>query len=145
MLYSQGGRYVPSIPLPTYLLAVPHLALSLYPYSVPGKILILIDSRASPGWPNPPATKMLPLIRDVNNLLMLHFPDRVERVILYPLPGIMRTVWNAISKLLEERNRKLILVLAEKNAMLRLQEFITLDAFPEDARDMHQGVSNGEG
>ena len=48
---------------------------------------VMLDVRPGKGWANPQAYNMMPFIRAVGNLLHQHYPERLDKLFLYPLPG----------------------------------------------------------
>jgi hypothetical protein len=88
---------------------------------------------------------MIPLIKNVNSLLANHFPDRTHQIILYPIPGFMKPIWNTISLLLDKKARSQFYVLAGANSLTakvpkELQNFVSISIIPEDMRQFHAGL-----
>jgi len=65
------------------------------------KSTIVIDLRGGNGWSNPRPTAAIPFIKSVSSLLERHFPERLDRCVLYPLPRPMSPLWNVIRKFLD--------------------------------------------
>ena len=43
---------------------------------------VMLDVRPGKGWANPPAYNMMPFIKAVGNLLHLHYPERLDKLVL---------------------------------------------------------------
>mmetsp|Transcript_25684 Transcript_25684/g.48273 ORF Transcript_25684/g.48273 Transcript_25684/m.48273 type:complete len:428 (+) Transcript_25684:119-1402(+) len=145
VLYIQGGKFDPNIPVENYTLKVAKLLFDLFNFEDVGRAAVLVDCRAGKGWPNPRADKMIPLIKNVNSLLANHFPDRTHQIILYPIPGFMKPIWNTISLLLDKKARSQFYVLAGANSLTakvpkELQNFVSISIIPEDMRQFHAGL-----
>jgi hypothetical protein len=67
------------------------------------RITVLLDARGGDGWPNPPAWNVLPFIRALASTLAPNFPERLHRLVIYPVPWVASAVWSAASALLDER------------------------------------------
>ncbi|GMH81272.1 hypothetical protein TL16_g08877 [Triparma laevis f. inornata] len=145
VLYIQGGKFDPIIPVENYTLMVAKLLFDTFSFDSVGKAAVLVDCRAGKGWPNPRADKMIPLIKNVNSLLANHFPDRTHQIILYPIPGFMKPIWNTISMLLDKKAREQFFVLAGANSQTGkvpkdLGKFVRMEIIPEDMKEFHAGL-----
>jgi hypothetical protein len=147
MLYIQGGKYDPNVPLEDYNRAVAHCVNSLFAYDAPGELSLLVDTRPGKGegWHNPRPDKMIPIIKEINNLASKHYPGRVGHLILYPLPPLMIPIFNTIKLLLPEDIKSKFSVLGGSSSHSSkvpksLHEYISRDNLPEDARDLHVGL-----
>ena len=128
-----------------YILGLTHMVRTACPTLLEGKLTVLIDCRpGKSGWPNPRGDQMFPVILAVNNLLSSHFPERCSTVILYPLPAILKGLWKGVSRLLDDRARNIIKVLANewgRKVPLALGTYVSLQNFveEEDAYETHKG------
>eukprot|EP00980_Cylindrotheca_fusiformis_P021180 scaffold8136_cov127-Cylindrotheca_fusiformis.AAC.20 len=118
-------------------------------------VTILLDVRAGQGWPNPPAITMVNFIRTVTKVLESNFPERVSKLIIFPVPRLAQGVFNTIKVLFQSStSSKIVLVSgpasvdspAPKEAIqthidgevldlteeARLSSFIDSDEKPED-------------
>jgi len=50
------------------------------------RVVVALDVRPAPGWPNPPAYHLVGFIRHTVRALHRLFPDLLERCILFPIP-----------------------------------------------------------
>ena len=73
------------------------------PREEPGKFTVLIDARGGDNWPNPRPWSVLPWIRALVSTLTSNFPERLGRLVIYPVPWVATAVWSAASQLLDER------------------------------------------
>lgn len=62
------------------------------------KYTLAVDTRPAPGWPNVPVHHMLGMIRYTVNALHRLFPDRVARILVFPVPTLAVTVYECIAK-----------------------------------------------
>jgi hypothetical protein len=62
------------------------------------KMTVLLDVRAGEGWPNPLAVFMVGWIRKVTKILQSHYPERLETLILFPVPWAAMGVWGGIKR-----------------------------------------------
>eukprot|EP00538_Stauroneis_constricta_P004800 CAMPEP_0119565238 /NCGR_PEP_ID=MMETSP1352-20130426/29374_1 /TAXON_ID=265584 /ORGANISM="Stauroneis constricta, Strain CCMP1120" /LENGTH=445 /DNA_ID=CAMNT_0007614111 /DNA_START=92 /DNA_END=1426 /DNA_ORIENTATION=- len=60
------------------------------------RMTVVIDTRPGEGWPNPLAFTMISFVRRVAALLQALYPERCERLVVYPLPSIAIHVWRAV-------------------------------------------------
>lgn len=66
------------------------------------KITVCVDTRGGDGWRNPKAWSVLPWVRDLASTLSANFPERLERLVLFPIPWLATAVWSAATALLDE-------------------------------------------
>lgn len=52
------------------------------------KFTVLIDARGGNGWPNPRPWSVVPWIRVLASTLSANFPERLHRMIIFPVHGI---------------------------------------------------------
>ena len=86
-----------------YALAVAAYIDENVPREEPGKFTVLIDARGGDNWPNPRPWSVLPWIRALVSTLTSNFPERLGRLVIYPVPWVATAVWSAASQLLDER------------------------------------------
>ena len=64
-------------------------------------ITVLVDTRGSIGWANPSVNRnMVRLGQMAGKMLGQHFPERVLRIVVYPVPRIFSGVWSIIKPFL---------------------------------------------
>ena len=65
------------------------------------KVSLICELRGGRGWANPTPWSMLPFIRATSSLLGKHFPERLARMVLVPMPSSALWVWAAVQKFLD--------------------------------------------
>ena len=65
------------------------------------KVSLICDVRGGRGWANPTPWSLLPFIQATSSLLGRHFPERLKRMVLYPMPSSAVWVWAAAQKFLD--------------------------------------------
>lgn len=111
MISSNGTRIIHVLPAQmdaqlatpaTYALAVAiYLDLTLDPSSME-KITVVLDVRAGAGWANPTPMSLVPFIKIVASLLNDHFPERLSRLVLFPLPFAATFIFNMVKQFLDQ-------------------------------------------
>lgn len=145
ILFVQGARYDEEVDPEQYMLACCHALDTMLPPDDGRKCTILIDARPGEGWHNASAHKMLPFFRLACGQMPDNFPERVQRVILYPIPMIVKQLWVMVRGLLDKVTRDKFEILsgaATINAPCpaKLREVVLLDQLPKDAHEMHQAL-----
>jgi len=67
------------------------------------RTVVLVDTAAYAGMRNEPATRVLLYARRVASVLNKHFPGRLIKLIIFPVPSWADFVWRSIKPLLPER------------------------------------------
>ena len=65
------------------------------------KVSLICDVRGGRGWANPTPWSLLPFVQATSSLLGRHFPERLKRMVLYPMPSSAVWVWAAAQKFLD--------------------------------------------
>lgn len=60
------------------------------------KYTIVVDMRSGEGWPNTPAYMMVKFINTLVGVLQRRFPERVQSMLLFPMPWGTITIWSAV-------------------------------------------------
>jgi hypothetical protein len=66
------------------------------------KITVVLDVRAGTGWANPSPISLLPFIKIVAGLLNNYFPERLSRLVLFPLPRAATFLFNTAKTFLDQ-------------------------------------------
>ena len=66
------------------------------------KVTVLVDVRGGDGWPNPRPWSALPWLRVLARVLSANFPERLKRLVLFPVPWVASTAWTAASAFIDE-------------------------------------------
>ena len=106
------------------------------------RLVVLIDARSSKGWPNPSALKLVPFLRACASTIPDNYPERLRKVIVYPLPGWAKTLIGLVRKLLDPVTRdKIVLIKGDDSrdapCPKGLTKHCTLEMIPEHARPRH--------
>jgi len=141
--YVQGGRFDPNIPAENYVLFCAHTVDSIVKATEMTRVTVLIDVRAGDGWPNAPPHKMVSFFRLANQILTGNYPERAQRLIIYPIPTMLTYLWTTFSAMLDPVTREKFIVLGGDASLgapcpPQLLEYIAPDQFPEDVRPLHQ-------
>merc|ERR1712083_1070426 len=59
------------------------------------KLCYILDTRAGTGWPNPYVWNMLPFTSAFISVMTANFPERVDRVVVFPVPFLCRAFYAA--------------------------------------------------
>jgi hypothetical protein len=65
------------------------------------EFFVLLDVRPGLGWANTPAYNMMPFIKATGNLLHQHFPERLGKFLVYPLPRPAIWIWEMVKPFLD--------------------------------------------
>ena len=79
-----------------YAAAAASLLDAIMPRESMDRITILIDVDGVPGGACHTPLRLLPLIRELVVVLAGNFPERVERILVYPVPFALRWVWSTV-------------------------------------------------
>ncbi|KAL3809199.1 hypothetical protein ACHAXA_000728 [Cyclostephanos tholiformis] len=97
---------------PTYSLAVAlYLDRRLSRLTIE-KITLLCDVRGGRGWANPTPWSTLPFIQSTASLLGSHYPERLERLVLFPMPMSAIWVWSAAKKCLDPNTSSKVVIVS---------------------------------
>jgi len=95
------------------------------------KVSLICDVRGGRGWANPTPWSLLPFVQATSSLLGRHFPERLKRMVLYPMPSSAVWVWAAAQKFLDADTASKVVVVgldgASNNDDMNeeLEKFIT--------------------
>lgn len=96
------------------------------------KVSLICDVRGGRGWANPTPWSLLPFVQATSSLLGRHFPERLKRMVLYPMPSSAVWVWAAAQKFLDADTASKVVVVgldgtsSNNNGMHEeLEKFIT--------------------
>lgn len=142
----QGARYELETAEPQeYTLAICHVLDGIFEREE-DRVTVLIDVRRGAGWPNPPAIKLLPFIRACAQIISDHYPERLSRLILFPVPWVAKVILGIVQRLLDPVTfNKIILVTGDDqigspcNAK-ELRKYITKESLPEHSWPMYQDL-----
>ncbi|KAL7465262.1 hypothetical protein ACHAXS_005607 [Conticribra weissflogii] len=98
---------------PTYSLAAALYLDSLLRRTDAERLTLVCDVRGGRGWTNPTPMSTFPFIRSTSSLLGQHYPERLERMILFPMPKAAMWVWGAAQKCLDPNTASKVVVCSE--------------------------------
>ena len=104
------------------------------------------DTRGAEGWANPPATSLVGLIRELTGTLRANFPERMRRLVVYPVPWAATALWTMIQQFLDaETVAKVVLLSGPATRRSppppELFEYVALSEIRDDLRPRHEGSS----
>jgi CRAL/TRIO domain len=76
------------------------------------QLTLLIDARSGRGWPNLPALQMITFVRRLSTVLSLHFPCRLHKCIIYPMPRAALVIWKFFQVFLSPSLRQQMVLIA---------------------------------
>jgi len=86
------------------------------------RITLFVDVRGGRGWSNPTPWSTLPFIQSTASLLGSHYPERLERLVLVPMPRSAVWVWSAAQKCLDPNTASKVVVVSAKEGSSGLPE-----------------------
>jgi len=98
---------------PTYSLAAALYLDALLRRTDAERLTLVCDVRGGRGWANPTPMSTFPFIRSTSSLLGRHYPERLERMILFPMPKAAMWVWGAAQKCLDPNTASKVVVCSE--------------------------------
>lgn len=123
-------------PAQTYGLALAFYLDSLMDRDSDERRTILLDVRAGKGWSNPSAVFMVNYVCKIVKVLQRPFPGRLEKLIVYPMPGPALHIWNAIKWVFHTNVRnRIFLVPGTANTDSPLPKSYLLEWLDQDVLD----------
>lgn len=107
----EGARYDLDIDADAYVSMICEKLDKVLPAESPRRLVVLLDVRGGKGWPNPPAWKLLSFVRKCNAVIPNVYPERLETIVVYPLPTVLRYLGNMILALLDPVTRAKVVLL----------------------------------
>lgn len=106
------------------------------------KLTVLIDTRPLSGSPNVPILKLLPLIQQMSKTLSHQFPERLENLVVYPVPVTLSFIWGLVRPFLPTKTAEKIQLLTgpaagDSPCPVKLGKLVSLEALAEDDRPRH--------
>eukprot|EP00667_Euglena_gracilis_P016645 EG_transcript_17450 len=137
--YCQGARYDPAVDPEAYVQFCCHLIDQVATATDLNRVTIIIDTRGGPGWPNPSPKTMIGFFRLANQVLNANYPERAQRLIIYPIPSALVSMWSMCSLMLDSVTRKKFVMLSSDGRQCppKVFDYIDPDQFPLDAQPLH--------
>mmetsp|Transcript_14687 Transcript_14687/g.33752 ORF Transcript_14687/g.33752 Transcript_14687/m.33752 type:complete len:298 (+) Transcript_14687:342-1235(+) len=71
-------------------------------------LVVAVDVRGGKGWANPAPRALLSFVRTVSVVLERNFPERLSRVVLFPVPAAASYLWKVVKLFLDRATAKKI-------------------------------------
>lgn len=149
VLFVQVKRYDNKLEAPhTYALATAGLLERSIPSGHEGRFTVLVDVREAHGWPNPTTWQLLPFIKDVCGILKDNFPERLARVIVYPVPWFANVLWSEVQKVMDPKTAAKVQLFAnapeagENDVPPEVGRWVSLSSLPEVVHSRHKSLQD---
>lgn len=113
------------------------------------RFTVIVDTRAGAGWANPPIWHIVPVVRECIRVLGANYPERVQRIVIYPLPSAATMVWQAFKLVLGSYGSKVVLLdgpaSRDSPAPENLAEYVSYEQLREDIRQRHVSLLRQDG
>lgn len=110
---------------PTYSLAAALYLDRRFSRSSTERITLFCDLRGGRGWANPTPWSTLPFVQSTASLLGSHYPERLERLVLFPMPKSAIWVWSAAQKCLDPNTSSKVVIVSAGQEGKGLPEELT--------------------
>jgi hypothetical protein len=74
-------------------------------------LTVALDVRGGRGWANPKPMKLVPFIKKVSSCMEKNFPERLSKLILFPMPRAAAVLWEMIKRFLDPKTASKIAVI----------------------------------
>jgi len=106
------------------------------------KVSLLVDVRGDEAWPNRPGRQFVPVVRAVSKVLGDNFPERLHRLVVYPVPWAGVAVWKACQPFVDTTTAQKVVLIhgpSKRGAPCppELGEYVDYDQISEDRRHRH--------
>lgn len=148
ILLVEGARFDPSVDPAAYVALICLRMDEAFRANDDGKVVVLIDCRGGARWPNPPARKIVPLLRRIASVVPNVYPERLRNILVYPLvPWIGRLARGSMRMLDRVTRDKVVLMDGLEGhyapAPEALRDHVTHDLVPPHAADRHAVLRGG--
>jgi hypothetical protein len=75
------------------------------------KLTVVVDVRGGYGWANPKPNKLVPFIKMVTGCMEKNFPERLSKLVLFPMPRAAAVLWGVIKRFLDPNTASKIAVI----------------------------------
>ena len=102
IVFTPGAMLDPSAGTPMqYAMAASEVLNSRLPPDSSHRVTIMVDTKGIKGGTNPPAQNLVPYLIELCKVLGPNFPERLARLLVYPVPWPARWLWYAIKPFLD--------------------------------------------
>ena len=110
-------------------------------------LTVLLDTRAREGAANVPGIQMVPFGQQVSRCLSDNCPERLSRIVVYPVPFALSFIWGLVRPFLAPKTADKIRLLSgpallDSPCPAELGEFVGLEAMREEDRDRHAALAD---
>lgn len=108
-----------------------------------------MDCRAEEGWKNPPGRAFIPVVRALSGLLGDNFPERLQRLVIYPMPSFGMAVWRMCVPFIDSTTAKKVVLLPGSSKRgspcpTELGQYVAYSELREDRRHRHTALLDAE-
>lgn len=82
------------------------------------KVTIALDVRPGQGWANPSAYSLLPFIKQLSSTLNANFPERLDKLLLFPMPTFSLYIWNMAKVFLDKDSASKVVIINSSAASI---------------------------
>ena len=112
------------------------------------KCTVLLDTRKREGAPNVPGIKMMGIGKKIARVLSDEFPERMARLVVYPVPSALSFIWGLMKPFLAPKTAAKIVLLNGADGQAApcpkaLADFVSLETFGEDDQKRHAALAVG--
>jgi len=76
------------------------------------KMTLVVDIRGGEGWANEPGVNFIKFIRCISRIMGDHFPERLQRCIIFPIPRYSLWIWGVVKNFLDPISREKMVLIA---------------------------------
>lgn len=129
-----------------YVMGVAQFLFDLLDDDTDEKFTVLIDARPVAGAPNVRADKLLPFILQMSKTLSHQFPERLEHLVVYPVPWALSFVWRLVRPFLPPKTADKIQLQGgpcqgDSPCPVKLGRVVSLQALREGDRSRHAALA----
>ena len=109
------------------------------------KVSLLVDVRGDAGWKNPKGSQFIPVVRALSKLLGDCFPERLKRLIIYPMPWTGMALWGAVKPFIDPTTASKVVMLPGPSrpgapCPVELAQYVDYEEIREDRRHRHTSL-----
>lgn len=148
VIHVQGARYDLSFEPESYVLRAAKAIDDVAGPDDDMRVTTLIDLRPGAGWPNPPGHKLLPFFKLSAATLPRMYPERMQRVIVYPMPFVVRALWRIVRAFFDPVTQDKFVILGGSASIgsqcpPELANYLSWDQLPEQVQASHVAMKRG--